>query len=378
MDLKAAGIESTTLRVRDLDMHVLHAGQQSSPLLLLLHGFPELSYSWRKLIVPLSELGYFVVAPDQRGYGQTQSISSPNKPITYEDDLAPFRMLNLVHDIVALVHALGHTTAAAVIGHDFGSTVAAHCALTRPDTFKAVVCMSAPYPGQPRHPTTLGHDSPPHTSGAPAWAALDGHLAALHPPREHYTAYFSSARANADMCGAPQGLPAFLRAYFHMKSGDWPGNAPHALASVAQIVALPHYYVMPAGQTMPEAVAAHAPSQLEVLRQAWLTEDELAIYVREFGRTGFQGGLNWYRTMRDAKWSDELGLFAGKKIEVPATFVGGAKDWGVYQSPGALDKMKDACKEFKGIKLVDGAGHWVQQESPQDVLQTLQEFLSQL
>lgn len=373
-----AGVESTTLRVRDLDMHVLRAGQQSSPLILLLHGFPELSYSWRHLLVPLSQLGFFVVAPDQRGYGRTHSSATGDKPIEYEDDLAPFRMLNLVHDVVALVHALGYDETAAVVGHDFGSAVAAHCALIRPDLFKALVCMSAPYPGQPRHPTVLGTSHISSRSKTVPWAALGDLLAGLHPPMKHYTAYFSGPNANADMVNAPQGLQAFLRAYFHMKSADWPGNNPHPLRDVTQILKLPHYYVMPAQQTMPEAVLAHEPSQLEAMKNRWLPDTELAVYVEVFRRTGFQGGLNWYRATREMSFVDELGVFAGKKIEVPAMFLAGVKDWGIYQSPGSLDKMEAVCAQFRGTVLVDDAGHWVQQEQPREVVKALTGFLQQL
>ncbi|EKM58027.1 uncharacterized protein PHACADRAFT_116600 [Phanerochaete carnosa HHB-10118-sp] len=370
------GVKSSTIKVRDLDMHFLHAGEREAPLILLLHGFPELSYSWREIIVPLSQLGYFVAAPDQRGYGRTVRPASQGKQVAYEDELAPYRMLNLTQDIVALVHGLGYDTAAAVIGHDFGSPVAAHCALIRPDIFASVVCMSAPYAGQPRHPTVFGEEH--HVLARDrrgAWATLNHHLALLHPPMKHYTTYYSTPSANTDMCNPPQGLQAFLRAYFHMKSADWPGNNPHPLEDISQILKLPHYYAMPIQQTMPEAVEAHAPSQVEVLRNSWLPDEELSVYVDEFGRTGFQGGLNWYRAQVDAKYTEDLGVFAGKKIEVPAMFIGGVKDWGVYQSPGALEKMKEVCTDFRGITLVSNAGHWVQQERPKDLFEALSGFL---
>ena len=370
-------VKPMILRVRDLDMYVLHAGQRSAPLLLLLHGFPELSYSWRHLLVPLSELGFFVVAPDQRGYGRTHNITSDEQLVEYWDDLAPYRMLSLVHDIVALVHALGYDQAAAVVGHDFGSSVAAHCALTRPDMFKALVCMSAPYAGQPRYPTVLDTSHTPVPPKTTPWTALGDLLAGLHPPMKHYTAYFSGPDANADMVNTPQGLQAFLRAYFHMKSADWPGNDPHPLKDVTQILRLPHYYVMPAHQTMPAAVLAHAPSELEVAKNRWLPDEELAVYVETFRRTGFQGGLNWYRAMRDLSSVDELGVFAGKKIKVPSMFLGGVKDWGIYQGPGVLEKMETVCTQYKGTVLIDGAGHWVQQEQPREVVKTLTKFLQQ-
>ncbi len=128
--------------VNGLRMHVLEAGYETSdrPCLLLLHGFPELAYSWRKIMLPLAELGFHVIAPDKRGYGRTTGC-----PTGYDDDLAPFQILNLVTDAAWLVAALGHRTVKCVIGHDYGSNVAASCALARPDIFQSVVMMSAPF-----------------------------------------------------------------------------------------------------------------------------------------------------------------------------------------------------------------------------------------
>src|SRR5499426_558324 len=143
-------------------MHVLEAGDPAPgrPCLMLLHGFPELAYSWRKLMLPLAAAGFYVVAPDQRGYGRTTGWDG-----AYDGDLAPFRVLNLVRDTLGLVSALGYRSVAAVIGHDFGAPVAAWCALLRPDVFPAVAMMSAPFPGPP----SLNADSP---SGENIHAAL--------------------------------------------------------------------------------------------------------------------------------------------------------------------------------------------------------------
>jgi pimeloyl-ACP methyl ester carboxylesterase len=134
--------------VNGLRMHLLEAGFDTPrrPLLLLLHGFPELAYSWRKIIGPLAEAGFHVVAPDQRGYGRTTGWDPD-----YDGDLASFHMLNLARDMLGLVTALGHSSAAAVIGHDFGASVAAWCALVRPDVFRSLVLM-APFAGPPSLP----------------------------------------------------------------------------------------------------------------------------------------------------------------------------------------------------------------------------------
>src|SRR5215210_776157 len=126
--------------INGLRMHVLEAGFETSgrPCVLLLHGFPELAFSWRRIMPVLAEAGYHVVAPDQRGYGRTTGWSA-----NYDDDLRPFRLLNCVRDTLGLVAALGYRAAAAVIGHDFGASVAAWCALVRPDVFRSLALMSA-------------------------------------------------------------------------------------------------------------------------------------------------------------------------------------------------------------------------------------------
>ena len=156
------GIRSRFIEdINGLTMHVLEAGDEQDPCLLLLHGFPELAYSWRKVMLPLASAGFHVVAPDQRGYGRTTGWESG-----YDCDLMRFRMLNVVKDALALVFALGQGSVSAVIGHDFGSPVAAYCALARPDVFRSVVMMSAPFPGPPSLPFGTAHGAA-NTSTAP-------------------------------------------------------------------------------------------------------------------------------------------------------------------------------------------------------------------
>src|SRR5262245_48165160 len=194
--------------VNGLRMHVLEAGTPGHPCVLLLHGFPELSYSWRKVIPALAAAGFHVLAPDQRGYGLTTGWDG-----RYEGDLRSFRMLNIVEDASALLARLG-IAKAHVVGHDFGAPVAAYAALTRPGIFRSMVLMSAPFGGPP-----LGA------------RAQDIHreLAALG--RKHYQWYYSTREADADMRECKQGLAAFLRAYYHYKSADWANNKPYPLAS---------------------------------------------------------------------------------------------------------------------------------------------------
>src|ERR1700680_1138753 len=152
----AAGIRCRFVDgINGLRMHVLEAGfeDEGRPCVLLLHGFPELAYSWRKVMVPLAAAGFHVVAPDQRGYGRTSGWDA-----AYDGDVSSFRLLNLVRDTLALVSALGIRSVAAVVGHDFGSPVAACCALARPDVFHCVALMSAPFAGPPALPFDTAKD----------------------------------------------------------------------------------------------------------------------------------------------------------------------------------------------------------------------------
>jgi pimeloyl-ACP methyl ester carboxylesterase len=368
-----AGIRSRLVTgVNGITMHVLEAGHESPgrPGLLLVHGFPELGYSWRKVMLPLAAAGFHVMAPDQRGYGR-----SGGTDVRFDDDLTPFSTLNRVRDMLALVNALGHRDVACVVGHDFGSPVAAWCALTRPDVFRAVVMMSAPFGGTARLPFNTANTAPAPAASAPD---MDAGLAALTPPRKHYQTYYTTREANENMWKAPQGLQAFLRAYYHAKSADWPGNAPHPLSANTpeQFAVLPRYYVMDKDTGMAEQVAADMPTAAQIAACQWLPERELAVYAAEYGRTGFQGGLQSYRVGRVPRLSAELTLFAGRTIDVPATFISGKSDWGVFQRAGSFETMqKSACTNFRGAHLLDGAGHWVQQEQPAKVAELILQFV---
>ena len=355
--------------VNGLTMHVLEAGWEGEdrPRLLMLHGFPEIAYSWREVMPILAEAGFHVVAPDQRGYGRTTGWTAD-----YDDSLIPYGMLNLTRDAVGLVSALGWDVVDGVIGHDFGSPVAAYCALIRPDIFRSVVTMSGPFTGPPGLPAGEHRGS-----GAAGSASIADDLAKLDRPRKHYQLYYCTRPADADMTSAPQGVHDFLRAYYHHKSADWTQNQPHPLEgwTATELAKLPTYYVMDLDEDMPTTVAHEMPSAEEIANCSWLSEAELAVYAGEYERNGFQGGLNWYRATRDLACLAQLQLFHGRTIDVPAAFIGGASDWGVYQSPGAWDRMPQACPELLGRHLVEGAGHWVQQEQPEAVAELLLRFL---
>jgi len=370
-----AGIRSRFIDgINGLKMHVLEAGfeAQGRPCLLLLHGFPELAYSWRKVMIPLADAGYHVVAPDQRGYGRTTGWDS-----SYDGDLGSFRIFNIVRDALGLVSALGYRSVAAVIGHDFGSPVAAYCALLRPDVFRSVALMSAPFAGPPSLPFDTARDTArPGASGS----SIHDDLAALDPPRKHYHWYYSTREANANMLHCPQGVHAFLRAYYHHKSADWKRNRPFKLQAwrADELAKMPTYYIMERDKGMAENVAPEMPSPAEITACKWLPDAELEVYSGEFARTGFQGGLQWYRCRTVGRYDAELQIFSGRTIDVPSCFIAGKSDWGVFQRPGDFEAMQErACTRMPGCHLIEGAGHWVQQEQPEKVTRLLLEFLRQ-
>jgi pimeloyl-ACP methyl ester carboxylesterase len=371
------GIRSRTIdNVNALHVHILEAGYENAGwgAVLLLHGFPELAYSWRKIMLPLAAAGYHAIAPDMRGYGRTTGWDG-----SYDADPDPFRMLNVVRDAIALVQALGYCEVAAVIGHDAGSPVAAWCALIRPDMFRSVVMMSAPFDGAPNLPfNTANGAAPPR----PALSddEFDAQLAALPRPRKYYMNYQRTREANDNMLHAPQGLHAFFRAYYHYKSADWKGNKPHPLKarSAEELAQMPTYYVMEKDKGMAETAADGMPSAAEIAACQWLTDAEIDVYVTEYSRTQFTGALQGYRVRRgsDPKSLAEMHTFSGRTIDVPSCYIAGKSDWGTYQFPGVAERMrKTACTHMIGFHLVEGAGHWVQQEQPEKVSELLKRFL---
>jgi pimeloyl-ACP methyl ester carboxylesterase len=372
-DVLPDGVRSRFVdNINGLRVHVLEAGYEGGrrPGLLLLHGFPELAYSWRNVMVPLAEAGYHVIAPDLRGYGRTTGWDDD-----YDGDLASFRRLNVVRDALGLVSAFGYRSLP-VIGHDFGSPVAAWCAVVRPDVFTSVALMSAPFGGTSSLPFDTADNPPPQRS--PGYN-LTAELANLPRPRKHYQRYYTTREANENMWHPPQGLQAFIRGYYHYKSADWTDNKPFRLASrtAAEMAQMPTYYIMDLADGMAETVAKNMPTAAQIAANTWLPDNELQVYVEEYGRTGFQGGLNHYRS--GGLGAQEQQLFAGRTIDQPSLFIAGASDWGSYQSPGALERMQnEACTDMRAVHTVEGAGHWVQQEQPEATSRLLIEFLRSL
>jgi pimeloyl-ACP methyl ester carboxylesterase len=362
-DILPAGIRARMVPgVNGLTVHLLEAGEAGRPAVLLLHGFPELAWSWRKVMPGLAAAGYHVLAPDLRGYGRTTGWDA-----AYDGDLAPFRVTNEVVDALCLLARLDIPHVKGVVGHDYGASVAAWCALTRPDVFRSMTIMSAPFAGPPDVLSSATPDPGIHRN-----------LALLDRPRKHYHWYYSTREANTDMWHCTQGVHDFLRAYYHHKSGDWANNRPFRLAgwTAEELAKIPTYYVMDHDQTMAETVAREMPDPAAVAACAWLTDDDLRVYSREYGRIGFQGGLQHYRVRTAGAGGAEMRLFGGKTIDVKSMFIAGASDWGIYQSPGAIERMQGtACTAMVGCHLLEGAGHWVQQEKAEAVTALLRDFL---
>ncbi|MBI3795457.1 MAG: alpha/beta hydrolase [Deltaproteobacteria bacterium] len=313
------------INTNGLNMHIAEQGQ--GPLVILCHGFPELWYSWRHQLPALAEAGYHVVAPDQRGYGQT------DRP----DAIEAYNLLQLTGDMVGLVTALGEEHAV-IIGHDWGAPVAWSCALLRPDLFHAIGLLSVPYrPRSDIRPTET--------------------MTLIAGEQQFYQQYFQEpGKAEAEF---EADVRTSMLKFLYALSGDPPpekrwrfvfGKTEKCLDSA----------------TMPETLPA------------WLTEQDLEVFTKEFERTGFRGGLNWYRNI-DRSW--ELTPFlSGAKLRQPSLFVAGEEDVVITMARQAFDNdnIEDAMPKLRKKVLLPRAGHWIQQERPTEVNELLIEFLAGL
>jgi pimeloyl-ACP methyl ester carboxylesterase len=164
---------------------------------------------------------------------------------------------------------------------------------------------------------------------------------------------------------------------YHFKSADWEGNKPFPLASwtASELAKMPDYYIMDLHKGIAETMAAQMPSKAQIARCKWMTEEDLRVYSTEFARTGFQGGLNYYRVGNDPRFGTELRAFSGRTIDVPACYIGGARDWATYQTPGAFEGMRTVCTRLLSVHLVPEAGHSLVEERPQQVNDVLSAFL---
>jgi epoxide hydrolase A/B len=322
MEKDAMDISHRSIEANGISMHIAEAG--SGPLVLMCHGFPESWHSWRHQLKALAEAGYHAVAPDMRGYGKTDQPR----------DIDQYSMLHLVGDMVGLVGALG-SSEAAIVGHDWGAPVAWHAALFRPDIFKVIAALSVPF--RPRGPV-------PPTS--------------VMPQTE---------------------TKVFYQLYFQE-----PGVAEREFERDVQ-KSIVSTLVGGSGKTEPAdpsnvGMVPRDGGWLSVFKMpsslpAWLTQQDIDFYVGEFTRAGFRGGLNWYRNV-DRNWQ-LLAPWAGARVSVPALYMVGDRDL-VYRFPG-MDQLVPNLGRFvpnlRETIILEGCGHWTQQERPAEVNAALLAFL---
>jgi pimeloyl-ACP methyl ester carboxylesterase len=319
---KRAMVEITHRRVEanGIGLHIAEAGQ--GPLVLFCHGFPETSHSWRRQLRAVAAAGYHAVAPDMRGYGLS------DRPA----EIDQYTIFHLVGDIVALVQALG-AASAVIVGHDWGAPVAWTSALLRPDLFKGVAGLSVPY--RPRGST-------PPTTFMPSTDTA-----------EFYQLYFQTPGvAEAEL---ERDVRLSLRKI--LTSGFNSGGASDGVGMVRR------------GQGFLDAMTP--PPDLP----AWLTQSDLDTFEAAFTRSGFAGGLNWYRNL-DRNWS-LLAPFTHRPVEVPALFMVGDRDL-VYRFPGmakSVATLSDCVPKLTETIVLPGCGHWIQQERAEEVTAAIVRFL---
>lgn len=321
MTTETAGLRHRFVETNGIRMHIAEQGE--GPLVILCHGFPESWYSWRHQLKALAEAGYHAVAPDQRGYGQT------DRP----QQIAQYTQLHLVGDIIGLMDALGEQQAV-IAGHDWGAPVAWNTALLRPDRIRGVIGLSVPYtPRGPVSTTTVFREA--------------------IGPRFYFLFFQEPGVAEK---GLEENVRSSVRRILYSASGDAPrgegiiGMVPEGGSFVSNAID---------PETLP----------------SWLTEADIDFYTKEFERTGFTGGLNWYRAT-DLTW-ELMAPFAGEPVTPPALYVAGDRD-GVVSFPGMqqlIPNLKMFVPNLRQTIMLPGCGHWTQQERPDDVNKAMIEFI---
>lgn len=318
-----AEITHRTVKTNGINMHLAEAGD--GPLVLLVHGFPELWYSWRHQLPALAAAGYHAVAPDVRGYGDT------DKP----HDIKAYAMREHVADLIGVLDALGEKQAV-IVGHDWGAPMAWNSAVLHPDRYRAVVGMSVPYlPRGPMPPVQM--------------------MRAMFQNNFFYILYFqepgvAEAEFEAD-------VDRSMRLFTWVASGEGAGIPGFANAMAGKPADSKLFDGMPDQQGLPP----------------WITEAEHQYYVEKFKKGGFRGPINRYRNM-DGDWQD-IPELQDAKVTQPALFIIGAKDGVATFAP--MDPMKQLVANLKIISL-PGAGHWTQQERPKETNEALIAFLNGL
>jgi pimeloyl-ACP methyl ester carboxylesterase len=327
MEITMTSVKHRIIETNGIRMHV--AEQGTGPLVVLCHGFPESWYSWRHQLPALAAAGFHAMAPDMRGYGQT------DRPAAIDQ----YTLFHMIGDMVGLLDALGAETAV-IAGHDWGAPVAWHAALLRPDRFRGVIGLSMPFrPRAPIRPTT----------GMPQ--SDDAHF---------YQLYFQTPGvAEAEL---ERDVRRTLRSFLYTVSGDAPDGGGNS-ATLEAVVMVHRRGGFLSGMINPASLPP------------WLIEADLDFYAGEFSRTGFRTGLNWYRNI-DRNW-ELLAPFAGAPVTVPALYIAGDRDLvlafrGMDQLIPSLSKFVPHLQE---TIILPGCGHWTQQERAAEVNEAMIAFL---
>jgi pimeloyl-ACP methyl ester carboxylesterase len=320
-----------TVDTNGVTLHYVEQG--TGPLVVFCHGFPESWYSWRHQLPVVAAAGFRAVAMSMRGYGRSDA----------PQDIGAYSIMHLIGDVVGVVRALGEHQAV-VVGHDWGAPVAWYSALTRPDVFRAVAALSVPFT--------------PAVGGLPEGLTVNGLMRMnAGPERDYYRLYFQEPGvAEADL---EADLERTVRGFLFSVSGDAVGGNDPGWDG--------HF---PAGETMSQQFIV--PEALP----SWLTEADVQFYVEELRERGFRGGLNWYRNIDLLPGS--LAPWVGSTINQPSLYMGGANDVIAGNTANALAGMQAALGDLRHFEMLDGAGHWLQQERPAEVNRALVDFLTNL
>ncbi len=316
----------TRRAVNGIELDVFEAGDPDAPAVVFCHGFPELSYSWRHQVSAVADAGYHVLAPDQRGYGHS------SRP----DDVAAYGTDELSADLLGLLDATGHDDAV-FVGHDWGALLVWDLARLHPGRVRGIVNASVPYTPWPMPPTELFKA-----------AAGDGFF---------YILYFQPVGPAEQELEADVGRT--MRTLLWAASGDaFPDEMPEPLPAE--------------GTGFIDSLLAIGPPPGEP--PAWLTEADVDTYVAAFEASGFFGPLSWYRNL-DANHERTKALPAPA---APSWFIGGTKDVVIARNPGFVEAMTALLPDHRGTVMIEGAGHWTQQEAPEAFNQALLAALDDL
>ncbi len=351
MHASAPSVDSRTVQANGHRVHCLECG--TGPLVLLVHGFPEVAYSWRYQLPALAAAGYHAVAVDQLGYGRS------SKPPLLES----YRMTELVGTLVGTVQALGETTAV-VVGHDWGAPVAWSAAWIRPEVFDAVVAVGVPFSGRGQ----MGFPGSVHGEVKPS--EIERRIAG--PDLLLYQEYFKQPGiAELEM---EEDVRTWLTKLYFSFSAD-AGLPPAAPAEAAGDLEATLTNLRESGLCMERGARFADRCVLPDVLPEWLPQEDLDYYVAEFERTGFTGALNNYYRSLDLNW-EVLGPWEGRPVEVPALFVTADRDAPMLWASEAIERMKDAVPQLRETVMFDNCGHWIQQERRDDFNRVLVDFLA--